>query len=94
MQTTHTPGPWAITLDARNALGFVRPATPELSTPIATIHYADSGAPDANARLIASAPDLLAACVLFEDLTRNGAWPGSEDLAQLQAAIARATGAA
>lgn len=46
-----------------------------------------------HAALISAAPDLLAACQHFEDLTRNGCYPGTEDLQMLQAAIAKATGA-
>jgi len=46
----------------------------------------------ANTPLIASAPELLEACKLFEDITRNGLIPGSEDLELLQKALAKAEG--
>jgi len=36
--------------------------------------------------------DLFEVAVLFEDLTRNGIRPGSEDLARLQAVIDKAKG--
>ena len=45
---------------------------------------------DTDAIAIAALPELIAACVLFENLTRNGAQPGSEDLEQLQEALAKA----
>lgn len=46
----------------------------------------------ANAALIAAAPDLLEALKLVEDLVRNGNFIGSEDLEKFQAAISKAEG--
>lgn len=99
-KAAHTPGPWRVG-DAgftvfgpkREAPSPVRIATmPGIGTPIPT------DAVRANARLIAAAPDLLAACEdAAESLARlpdvDGAWRAT-CLAQLRAAIARARGEA
>jgi len=54
MKTTHTPGPWHLRERPNSGGGhFVEPG-------IATVH-GSGRIPDANARLIAAAPDLLAA---------------------------------
>lgn len=97
MTTTHTPGPWAYDADsqevfsddARHGAGWIafikgndgegRPLTePERL---------------ANARLIAAAPDLLAAAIdALETFERR--FPDSPTAHDLRAAIARATGEA
>ena len=81
----HTPGPWAI---AGHYIGT-------LGVNVATVGYA-SGAEHANARLIAAAPDLLAA---LERIANSEEYHGdafSCDFETLQnvarAAIAKATG--
>lgn len=98
METKHTPGPWKTPghdIPIVHVYGAGRFPAIVAYYP-ALVHAGGAGTtPDervANARLIAAAPELLAACVLFEDLTRNGLAPGSEDLRQLQNAIAKATG--
>jgi hypothetical protein len=47
---------------------------------------------EANARLIAAAPDLLDALRLLVELLDRGQPPGNDDLEQAHAAIAKATG--
>jgi hypothetical protein len=87
---THTPGPWRsegqYVIGEGNQLIAVagRSTEPEIRI-----------AHEANARLIAAAPDLLAACELMESVYRqNVVNPGepSSVLEALQAAIAKARG--
>ena len=83
---SHTVGPWA-----SSGVGVVQAETGELiSSSIfdSGLEYPNA---EANCTLIAAAPDLLAACILFEELTRRGQPAGSEDLELLQTAIAKAT---
>ena len=75
MKTNHTPGPWTYSDGNLHVHGG------PFSLPLAEVKFPSSGAWDgqlaeqveANARLIAAAPDLLAACV--------------ETLKQMQAAV-------
>lgn len=80
MNAKHTPGPWIY--DETWAL-----INAEHGSEIAAVHAArgTKGEPQANARLIAAAPDLLAALVdAYERLTG--------DRSMIRAAIAKATG--
>ena len=92
MSTAHTPGPWTI---LPNTPHFVRAMHPtEGMQPVATVYHFD-GELAANARLIAAAPDLLAA--LYSIATDpsaiySGANAHIGDIAR--AAIAKATGGA
>jgi len=92
MSTQHTPGPWhAVTFDDGSARVIIR----EADIPGREESDADDTIADvlpgldapANARLIAAAPDLLAAC--REALNHTGYQRG-RDL--LEAAVARAEG--
>jgi hypothetical protein len=103
MTTTHTPGPWtaAEQFDGDESLGIAVSARRQEIVRI----YDIGGEGFANARLIAAAPDLLAALrgvVLCADArgdaepldayqTRAAMLPGQ--IARAYAAIARATGA-
>lgn len=99
MQTTHTPGPWAFRPESRNIV----------STPENDGHYVTIGGLSeslfitarehaANARLLAAAPELLAALVaLVEEADLGEVDLDDDDRAKLddaRAAIAKATGAA
>lgn len=97
MSAQHTPGPWSVTSEIDRIFNgeLIRPGKPEeRNTPVAVVcdfnRFDRDDERKANARLIAAAPDLLAACeAALSD--------GPEHFAvakQLQAAIARATGGA
>jgi hypothetical protein len=89
--TKHTPGPWQVDQDGA---GWYIESNPERDHSIAFGRWADQEeAPDANdneklanARLIAAAPDLLAACI---EVASGYSTRGSE---MARAAIAKATG--
>lgn len=86
----HTPGPWVDQADCRGDIFIVAGAWPHGST-IATVE-ATANAP-ANARLIASAPDLLDACKQATAILKDKGVPGwgvAKDI--LNAAIAKAEG--
>lgn len=86
--TTHTPGPWRPSNDARRVYSGH------------AFHIADTFGPDqtANARLIAAAPDMLAACkdmlTYIEDYAQSAESddPVHELLPRYRAAIAKAEG--
>ena len=89
MQSNHTPGPW-YTMGAGVYTGS---AQNDNIAHIATAHfYGVPGDPMANARLIAAAPELLAALQL---LVRGDGQPDecARAMRAARAAIARATGA-
>ena len=88
MKTSHTPGPWTVAADMRG-LGNVPVAGVETSAGLAIANCGTHG--EANASLIAAAPDLLAA--LQEILPHIIARPivGAAILERARAAIARAT---
>lgn len=102
MSERHTPGPWAIREDC---VGFDqqivrwlihdRNASGRGYKPIATVHAGFTRAA-ADARLIAAAPDLLAACeaatALLDEWGETIAGAGAEVYDQLRAALARAKG--
>ena len=107
-QTAHTPGPWRSTWrnldnvkDWRSRIPYAIEYLPEnynAVLPIADV--CDQPNAEENARLIAAAPDLLAACKkafdeLVENLDEIGIDHESDDTAiMLRAAIAKATGSA
>jgi hypothetical protein len=90
----HSPGPWDTDSDQDSGDWIVRDAT---GCRVATgIHFLVAQH-DANARLIAAAPDLLAACkrglddlVQFIELAGTGNPETYEAVAQLRAAINKA----
>lgn len=90
MDTKHTPGPWSLKDDISLVVG---PSADPAGDPVATIE----GHPEeafANARLIAAAPDLLAALralVEYEDDAPPDGSRGAEVYNQARAAIAKAT---
>lgn len=88
METKHTPGPWTI-LGADYAEGAHVSIVPPNAAQVASVKKFDNW--QANARLIAAAPDLLAACIgALQSADEMGIeCPGADDL---RAAIAKATG--
>ena len=89
MNTQHTPGPWYI--DGQNesaAIGYRAIVDNEGFT---ICNPSPMG--QANARLIAAAPDLLAALEVVREYMNHAADQFSyEDIVQIRAAIAKATG--
>lgn len=90
-QTTHTPGPWNVGDDSPNE--YEGPTIENIDTVIAVIPIDDinDSTPEerANARLIAAAPELLAALIA----ARAGRSPTAQPLPDMiDAAIAKATG--
>lgn len=91
-ETKHTPGPWAVIAD-----GPTRVVATDTSRPwrIAVVDSPSDADPDvdANARLIAAAPELLAALEEVTSTCLDAGFHGS-DLARSRAAIAKAKGKA
>jgi len=95
MKTEHTPGPWAVrninygefrsvgTIQAANGLKVVEPGG---------IWGASLPECDANASLVAAAPDLLAACKESLDLLRDMSMGNHRVALNLEASIATAMG--
>ena len=82
-QETFTPGPWSI-----------EDCTPGESTDLCTTDGWKEA--QANARLIASAPDMLEMCKLFEDCMANmdgmDGYDTSYELAKVRAVLAKVEG--
>jgi hypothetical protein len=93
MTTQHTPAPWSIEIDHHNnAAEYIRASADGEMYDLASVLCDETGNATANARLIAAAPDLLAAleaCLYRLDAHDNQSAP--ECLAA-RAAIAKATG--
>lgn len=77
LKGAHTPGPWALGLSAAGDAYIVRFSNESGATNRVFVHGASpvfGGVPEANARLIAAAPDLAEACrALLMDLTTDAA---------------------
>ena len=92
---THTPGPWKFgkELTARSGEWLVSFDAGSKGRGIAIAETrAGSGNEEANARLIAAAPELLAACRLVEQAQRDGDYMTA--FRAVSAAIAKAKGEA
>jgi len=99
MNTTHTPGPWIVARIIPQDGDFIRQVKAE-DGPVCFVHDLSDCQQEAkaNARLIAAAPDLLAACKRISKALRNaphetqnayqGIWT------DIDAAIAQAEGTA
>ena len=93
---THTPGPWVTHSPESRYLGEWRIAPPG-SYALASCHWqTDSDGnitynAEANARLIAAAPDLLEACLAVQNCTGEHVWECQASQAMINAAIAKAT---
>ena len=93
MSAAHTPGPWTILPNTPHFVRAMHPA--EGMQPVATVYHFD-GELAANARLIASAPELLEALeAVLPDLEHYVATHGpgpDKRLVAARAAIAKARG--
>jgi hypothetical protein len=91
----HTPGPWRVG-DAGTTVFGPPTGNPAPRTIGYITRHATEGATDrANARLMAAAPDILAALEDVETFITDGTWDphdASMQLAQVRAAIAKAEG--
>jgi hypothetical protein len=94
---THTPGPWVYTLDARGVCGIHGGDNAKPAVRIAEVTAETQKQADANARLIAAAPDIVAEAW---ELLRNARYADgyavvlTQDCEALEAAIFQATGVA
>ena len=88
----HTPGPW--NCNRSSASGYDIVCSENSPTDVCVISRRDktTGEIDANARLIAAAPELLAACRLVEQAQRDGDYMTA--FRAVSAAIAKAKGEA
>ena len=86
----HTPGPWHAPLNTGCTTGLVWAEEPHggivATVPLAGLPLPDSAQLTANARLIAAAPEMLAALERLIDVV------GEEDVASIEAVIAKAKG--
>jgi len=99
--TQHTPGPWElvagddyyITAESYPAEFPHKFKSDDLGSAVAYVGNRPDDFGEANARLIAAAPDMLAALDLIErELTADGWTDKFGPLAQIRAAIAKARG--
>lgn len=96
MDATFTPGPWGFHSFPAYGYGITAADSPQARESFACVHFADIGRgrtserAKADARLIASAPELLAALLQVQ---RMG-YCDVGDRMMVDAAIAKATGAA
>ncbi len=96
MTTTHTPGPWQYTFEGGTVAFIVEADGTTVAKLSTTENSTAHSALPSNARLIAAAPELLAA---LQEVTRCLAWHAQEHpvgmdcvaVAKARAAIARAT---
>jgi len=88
MNAKPTPGPWTVHDTASE--GMMAHVTARAGT-VALIGAVTPGEANANARLIAAAPDLLAWLIRCEEMVSTAKGPPNWD--GIRAAIARATGA-
>ena len=104
MSAKHTPGPWAVSYSADGmTVDTAKPVRFNLTTAGTAVvcnvfpyHDAEHFSGEANARLIAAAPELLASLrwALGAMAARNPVWTEGENYAQARAAIAKAEGGA
>lgn len=94
--TQHTQGPWSIELNhATNTSEFIRAHIDGEMHDIASLLCDETGNASTNARLIAAAPDLLAALREIHDAVAMGEAdfsPSGDWFKEAQAAITKATG--
>ena len=95
MNTNHTTGPWAYEVDAHGR-GRIKCGDAWLATTWTTTTHGDNASPhpaEANARLIAAAPDLLATLVDAHDIIDAIGQPETAEVAaRMRATIAKARG--
>lgn len=91
MTSKHTPGPWTYQENSDVYTHIVRGATNSLICQLAQSTHVEI---EANARLIAAAPELLEAAMAFIAPFDGIEVVGGSEIAKARAAIAKATGAA
>ena len=84
MSTKHTPGPWETT--RQSGITYVWQAGTE--TAVAKVYADVNEDSEANARLIAAAPELLA----FAQIVAGGGYDMADIMTEARALIAKATG--
>lgn len=102
MEKAHTPGPWikdsgidaqaSVTVELSHSVYIPPGIGQDFGSKVYFAANRFNPSLEANARLIAAAPDLLEALNLTYELLSAGQPLGSEDMAQLSAAIAKARG--
>ena len=101
--STYTPGPWVVRRDEWEGFCVHAPTIESQITGLyRVVRHVNGdetpnptyGTPEANARLIAAAPELLKALECVRDgMEASGGWPGDEDVwTAVIEAIAKATG--
>lgn len=96
MNTQYTPAPWSVEIDHYTATPeFIRAYVDGEMYDLASVLCDETGNATANARLIAAAPDLLAALIelsnyVFDEYTASH--PLCQRAAEARAIIAKATG--
>ena len=104
-QETHTPGPWVISKVIKHGARYYRTIRQEGKFKLAEVFAFNEGATgseqgrkedQANARLIASAPDMLEMCKLFEECMANmdgmDGFDTSYELSKVRAILAKVEG--
>ena len=96
MSAQHTPAPWSVEVDhSSNAPEFIRTYVDGEMYDLASVLCDETGNATANARLIAAAPDLLAALQnVAACFDANDPDSMANAMADARAAIAKATGGA
>lgn len=90
----HTPGPWVVEgLVESNGVGAFRIVSPDNTHAVADVYEIEGR--EANARLIAAAPEMLEALINARSLLETvGGFEASNECIQLSAIIEKATGGA
>lgn len=91
MTTQHTPAPWSVEIDHHTAAPeFIRTYVDGEMYDLASVLCDETGNATANARLIAAAPDLLAALKAMDDAFSHYCEgdPSDDEIAALEAARA------
>ena len=87
----YTPGPWVIAEEVQGRIGRMQPCILGQGSELAVVSVrADDREEDANARLIAAAPELLAALKAL--IAEPDLKPWSEEWDQAHSAVAKAEG--
>jgi hypothetical protein len=94
-EAKHTPGPWFLFGNPAHCVGGPHPQNDTAGVAMCGMRLRTPEEGEANARLIAAAPDLLAACEEFEAYHQHGSLDQFPALcSQIRAAIAKAKGGA
>lgn len=91
MTEAHTPGPWTLFYDSRYSSCIAEVGSFVVSAPHEIHDWQNDAVEEANARLIAAAPDLLEALKRARRYVADLPIVGDADLAVIDAAILKAT---